>query len=210
MNRRQFITLLGGAAVAWPLMATTVVPSQAQRPAPTVGILNYAATGDVRVVQFLNALRELGYIEGRNIALVQRHADGALDKLPGLAAELVAAHVDLIIALGPAVWAAKQATATIPIVIAFSGNPERQGVVTSLARPGGNLTGFSYMSSDLAAKRLALLCEVFAKCEHIAALYNPLEPATESELKETETGASSLGVKLQPIAVRNLADLEQA
>src|SRR5215468_838862 len=191
MRRREFITLLGGAAAAWPLAAlqpmllklcwivvtcliligTTVVPSQAQRRAPTVGILNYAATGDVRVVQFLTALRELGYIEGRNIALVQRHADGALDKLPGLAAELVAAHVDLIIALGPAVWAAKQATATIPIVIAFSGNPERQGVVTSLARPGGNLTGFSYMSSDLAAKRLALLCEVFAKCEHIAALY---------------------------------------
>jgi len=84
VKRREFITLLGGAAAAWPLMATTVVPSQAQRPAPTVGILNYAATGDVRVVQFLNALGELGYIEGRNIALVQRHADGALDKLPGL------------------------------------------------------------------------------------------------------------------------------
>jgi putative ABC transport system substrate-binding protein len=92
------------------VIATAVVPSQAQRRAPTVGILNYAATGDVRVVQFLTALGELGYIEGRNIALVQRHADGALDKLPGLAAELVAAHVDLIIALGPAVWAAKQAT----------------------------------------------------------------------------------------------------
>src|SRR5262249_25484672 len=118
--------------------------------------------------------------------------------------------VEVIIALGPAVWAAKQATTTIPIVIAFSGNPEGQGVVTSLARPGGNLTGFSYMSSDLAAKRLALLCEVFAKCERIAALYNPLEPATVSELKETEVGARSLGVTLQPIAVHGLGDLQEA
>ena len=97
---------------------------------------------------------------------------------------------------------------TVPIVIAFSGNPERQGVITSLARPGGNLTGFSYMSSDLAAKRLALLCEAFAKCSRIAALYNPLEPATESELNETETGARSLGVTLHPIAVRSVDDLK--
>ena len=229
MRRRGFITLVGGAT-AWPLTAfqpmllklcwivvtcliligTAVVPSQAQRRAPTVGILNYAATGDVRVVQFLTALRELGYIEGRNIALVQRHADGALDKLPGLAAELVAAHVDLIIALGPAVWAAKQATATIPIVIAFSGNPERQGVVASLARPGGNLTGFSYMSADLAGKRLELLCSAVAKCSRIAILYNPEEPATTAELEETAATARSLGVTLAPVAVRQVDGLEQA
>ena len=192
------------------LIGTTVVPSQAQRGAPTVGILNYAATGDVRVVQFLTALRELGYIEGRNIALVQRHADGALDKLPGLAAELVAAHVDLIIALGPAVWAAKQATATIPIVIAFSGNPERQGVVASLARPGGNLTGFSYMSADLAGKRLELLCSAVAKCSRIAILYNPEEPATTAELEESAATARSLGVTIAPAAVRRVDELEQA
>jgi putative ABC transport system substrate-binding protein len=122
----------------------------------------------------------------------------------------VASKVEVIIALGPAVWAAKQATTTVPIVIAFSGNPERQGVITSLARPGGNLTGFSYMSSDLAAKRLALLCEAFAKCSRMAALYNPLEPATESELKETEAGARSLGVALLPIPVRSVDDLAQA
>ena len=229
LKRGEFITLLGGAA-AWPLTAfqpmllklcwivvtyliligTTVVPSQAQRRAPTIGILNYAATGDVRVVQFLTALRELGHIEGRNIVLVQRHADGALDRLPGLAAELVAAHVDLIIALGPAVWAAKQATTTIPIVIAFSGNPERQGVVASLARPGGNLTGFSYMSADLAGKRLELLCSVVVKCSRIAILYNPEEPATNAELEETAATARSLGVTLAPVAVRQVDGLEQA
>jgi ABC-type uncharacterized transport system substrate-binding protein len=128
------------------LIGTTAAPSQAQRRTPTIGILNYAAAHDIRVVQFLTALRELGYIEGKNLALVQRHADGVVDRLPEMAAELVAAQVELIIALGPAVWAARQTTTTIPIVIAFSGNPERQGVVASLARPGGNITGFSYMS----------------------------------------------------------------
>ena len=195
--------------LAWlaPLAAAT---AQAADPPRHVGVLNYADARDVRVAQFRDALREFGYIEGQNLTLTQRHADGDLNRLPELAAELVGSKVEIIIALGPAVWAAKQATTTVPIVIAFSGNPERQGVVTSLARPGGNLTGFSYMSSDLAAKRLALLCEMFAKCNRIAALHNPLEPATESELKETETGASNLAVKLQPIAVRNLADLDQA
>lgn len=190
--------------------STSLTPLQAQRRAPTVGILNYAAAGDLRVNQFLAALRELGYVEGRNLALVQRHADGVLERLPGMAAELVAAHVDLIIALGPAVWAAKQATTTIPIVIAFSGNPERDGVVASLARPGGNLTGFSYMSADLAGKRLQLLCSAFTKCSRIGILYNPEEPATTSELEETAAAADGLGVTLELVAVRHIDELEQA
>jgi len=155
-------------------------------------------------------LRELGYIEGKNLTLVQRHADGVLGRLPQLAAELVAAQVDLIIALGPAVWAAEQTTATIPIVIAFSGNPERQGVVASLARPGGNITGFSYMSADLAGKRLELLCSAFAKCSRIGILYNPQEPATTAELQETAATADSLGVIVAAIAARNVEELEQA
>ena len=199
---------VAGLLTCVALLATTA--AHAADPPRRIGVLNYADARDVRVVQFRDALRELGYVEGQNLTLTQRHADGALDRLPQLAAELMASKVEVIIALGPAVWAAKQATATVPIVIAFSGNPERQGVITSLARPGGNLTGFSYMSSDLAAKRLALLCETFAKCNRVAALYNPLEPATESELKETELGARSLGVTLQPIAVRSVGDLEQA
>jgi putative ABC transport system substrate-binding protein len=205
IGRRDFITLFGGAAAAWPLSA----PAQ-QRNTPIVGILNYAAAHDVRVIQFLNALRDLGYVEGRNVALIQRPADGVSDRLPELAAELVAAKVDLIIALGPVVWAAKQATTTIPIVIAFSGNPERQGVVASLARPGGNLTGFSYMSGDLAGKRLELLCSALAKCSRIAVLYNPQEPATTLEFEETTAAARRLGVSLQPVAARQPDELEQA
>jgi putative ABC transport system substrate-binding protein len=192
------------------LTLTTAGSPEPQRRAPTVGILNYAAAHDVRVNQFLNALRNLGYVEGTNVTIIQRHADGVLDRLPELATELVGAKVDLIIALGPAVWAAKQATTTIPIVIAFSGNPEQQGVVASLARPGGNLTGFSYMSSDLAGKRLELLCSAFVKCNSIAVLYNPQEPATKRELEETEAAARSLGVMLKPVAARHPDDLEQA
>src|SRR5215471_8061286 len=175
-----------------------------------VGLLNYANASDVRVAQFRDALRELGYLEGQNLVLMERHADGALDRLPELATELATAKVEVIIALGPAVWAAKQATTTIPIVIAFSGNPEGQGVVTSLARPGGNLTGFSYMSSDLAGKRLELLCSVVVKCSRIAILYNPEEPATNAELEETAATARSLGVTLAPVAVRQVDGLEQA
>ncbi len=190
-------------------LTVTVLP-EPQRRTPTVGVLNYAAARDIRVIQFLNALRDLGYVEGRNVTIIQRHADGVLDRLPELATELVAAKADLIIALGPAVWAAKQATSTIPIVIAFSGNPEQQGVVASLARPGGNLTGFSYMSSDLAGKRLELLCSAFAKCNSIAVLYNPQEPATKKELEETEAAAHSLGVTLKPVAARHPEDLEEA
>jgi putative ABC transport system substrate-binding protein len=207
MRARVVASLLGCLVL---LTLTTVVSPQPQRPVPTVGVLNYAAPHDVRVVQFIEAFRELGYVEGRNLTLVQRHADGILDRLPGLAAELVAAKVDVIIALGPAVWAAKQATTAIPIIIAFSGNPETQGVVASLARPGGNLTGFSYMSADLAGKRLELLCSAFATCRRIAVLYNPQEPATTLEMEETETTARGLGVTLQPIAVRHPDELEQA
>ena len=209
MKRRTFISLLGGAAAAWPLAAQAQQPEMPGIGAPTIGVLNYATAHDIRVSQFLNALRDLGYVEGRNLAIIQRHADGALDRLPQLAAELVGAKVDLIIALGPAVWAAKQATTAIPIVIAFSGNPERQGVVASLARPGGNLTGFSYMSGDLAGKRLELLCSALAKCSRIAVLYNPDEPATALEFEETSVAARSLGVTLQPVAVRHADELEQ-
>src|SRR5262245_47649990 len=121
MRARVAASLLG--CLIFLTLPTAALP-EPQRRAPTVGVLNYAAAQDVRVLQFLNALRDLGYVEAKNVIIVQRHADGVLDRLPELAAELVAAKVDLIIALGPAVWAAKQATTTIPIVIAFSGNPE--------------------------------------------------------------------------------------
>ena len=117
MRARVVVSLL---ACIVALAVTATASPQSRRNGPTVGVLNYAAAGDVRVVQFLNALRDLGYVEAKNVTIIQRHANGALDRLSELAAELVAAKVEVIIALGPAVWAAKQATTTIPIVIAFS------------------------------------------------------------------------------------------
>jgi putative tryptophan/tyrosine transport system substrate-binding protein len=112
-----------------------------------------------------------------------------LERLPVLATELVASNVDVLIALGPASWAAKRATSNIPIVMAFSGDPLGNGVVTNLARPGGNITGFSYMSTDHAAKRLEMLYRAFSRNGRLGILYNPGEPATELEMRETEAAA---------------------
>jgi putative ABC transport system substrate-binding protein len=205
MRRREllFSCLIG---------ALTVSNLNAQQRAglPGVGILNYATDNDIRVRQFLDALRAVGYVEGRTVAIKLRSANGALGRLPDLAAELVAAKVDAIIALGPATWAAKRATTTVPIIVAFSGDPVGDGVVTSLARPGGNITGFSYMSADLAAKRLELLSQTFSRNKRIGMLYNPQEPATRRELAATEDAARTLGIAPVAIAARSADELDQA
>jgi ABC-type uncharacterized transport system substrate-binding protein len=162
------------------------------------------------VRQFRTAIGGSGYVEGRNLILTLRSANGVFDRLPGLAAELVAAEVDVMIALGPATWAAQQATTTIPIIVAFSGDMVEMGVVESLARPGGNITGFSYMSSDLASKRLELLTSAFSRSKRIGALYNPREPATKGELASTEAAARTLKVGFVPIAAQTPEELEAA
>jgi putative ABC transport system substrate-binding protein len=182
----------------------------AQRPrAARVGILNYAGAQYARVTDFRNELRQLGYFEGQNLSISHLWADGHLDRLPGLAAELVTGNTDVIIALGPSAWAAKRATTTVPIVIAFSGDLIQTGMLSNLAQPGGNITGFSYMSTDLAAKRLELFHEAFSRSGRIAVLHNPGEPATALELRETEAAARSLGVTLQPIAARSPEDVDR-
>ena len=132
-----------------------------------------------------------------------------MEQLPTLAAELVSSDVEVIIAIGPAVWAAKRATSTVPIVMAFSGDPVGNGVVSSLARPGGNITGFSYMSTDLAAKRLELLNQIFPRSTRIGILYSQDEPATVQEMRETEAAARVLGVTLQPMVARHPDELER-
>ena len=187
-------------------------PSYAQPPQrlPHVGMLNYAGPNDVRATQFRHALRELGYQEGVNLRLTHRWADGKMDELPVLAAQLVADKVDVIIALGPAVWAARKATLSIPIVIAFSGDPIGDGVVESLAKPGGNITGFSYMSTELAVKRLELLSQSFSKTKRVAILFNPSESATRLEIQKKEAVAEEFGVTLVRAPARNADELEQA
>jgi putative ABC transport system substrate-binding protein len=195
--------------VAWPVAASAQQRERVHRIA-RVGILNYAAAQDVRVNEFRDGLGQLGYVEGQNLAITYRWADGHLDRLPALAAELVTSNVEVIIAIGPAVWAAKRTTSTIPIVIAFSGDPVGNGVVSNLARPGGNITGFSYMSTDLAAKRLELLHRTFPRNARIAILYDPSEPATALEMRETEAAARAIGVTLLPLPVGHPDDLRQA
>jgi len=196
--------------LAFIVPTISAVSAQQRTTMPHIGILNYATDDDIRVRQFVDALGALGYVDRRSVAVTLRSANGTLDRLPDLAAELVAAKVDAIIALGPATWAAKRATTSIPIIVAFSGDPVGDGVVASLARPGGNITGFSYMSAELAGKRLELLSEAFAANKRIGALYNPREPATRRELAATEVAARTLGIVLVPIAAQSVDELDQA
>ena len=193
------------AALVVPVAACAQPPRRIAR----VGVLSAGSAPDARVDEFRHGLRELGYIEGQNAAITYRWADGHQDRLPELAAQLVASQVDVIVAMGPSAWAAKRQTSTIPIVIAFSGDPVGAGIVSNLARPGTNITGLSFMSSDLAAKRVELLKQAMPRITRIAVLNNPLEPSTAPEMRETEAGARALGVALQSLEARQPDDLER-
>jgi putative ABC transport system substrate-binding protein len=205
VRRREVVA---GLAAAWPLAVRAQRRDPGVRPA-RVAILDFADAQDMRAEQFRQALKALGYVEGQNLTLIQRFAEGRLEWLPALAAELVAEEPDVLISIGPATWAAKRATTTVPVVIAFSGDPVRDGMVSELARPGGNITGFSYMSTELAGKRLELLHEAFPS-GRVAILYNPDEPATVLEMSETEAAARAIGATLQPLPVRRPDELEEA
>jgi putative ABC transport system substrate-binding protein len=204
-DRRTFLGGLGLSVLTAPLAA------EAQYRAgkvPRVGILNSDTAQDARVDEFRDGLRKLGYVEGQNLLITYRWADGRLDRLPGLADDLLASHVDVIVAIGASVWAAKRQTSTVPIVMAFSGDPVGTAMVSNLARPGGNITGLSFMSSDLAAKRLELLKQTFPRIARVAVLYLPAEVSTAPELRETEAAARTISVTLQPLDVRHPDDLE--
>jgi len=206
ISRRAFVCTLAGGLLAAPLAAE--VSAQPLRRIARVGILNAGTAQDVRVDEFRDGLRELGYVEGQNLLITYRWADGHQDRLPGLAAELLAGNVEVIVAMGPAVWAAKRQTSTVPIVIAFSGDPVATGMVSNLARPGANITGVSFMSNDLAAKRLELLKQASSRIARVAVLYNPDEPPSAPELRETEAAARTIGVTLQPLEGRQPGDLD--
>jgi putative ABC transport system substrate-binding protein len=190
------------------LASALALEAQPNPKTPLVGVLIAGSTHDVLAEEFLEGLRQLGYTEGQNVRIIYRAAEGRQDRLPELAAELVASRVDVIVALGPAVWAAKQQTGTIPIVIAFSGDPVGVGIVSSLAHTGSNLTGVSFMSSDLAAKRLDLLKQLSPTTKRIAVLLKPDEPSTGPELRQTEAAARAIGVTLQRLEARSANDLE--
>jgi len=206
MRRREFITFLGGAAV-WPPVARA---QPARRPAH-IGILHPGSPPDPWVDGLRQGLRDLGYVEGQNLSIEYRWAEGKGERLDGLAEELIASKIDVLVVMtGPAVLAAKRQSTTVPIVMAVSGDPVGTGVVTNLARPGRNVTGFSLMSADLAGLRLGVLKEAVPTAKRVAVLYNPAEPATGREMRETEAAAQTLGVTLQPIEARSADALDQA
>jgi putative ABC transport system substrate-binding protein len=207
MKRRRFIALLGGAAVtplAYPHAA------RAQKSPPLIGFLGGADPVGYRpqIEALRQGLADHGYVEGRGIAIEYRWAEGQYERLPALAADLVARKVAVIVTQGtPAALAAKRATATIPIVMAIVGNPVDTGIVASFARPGGNITGSSFFYAELMAKRLELFKELMPKLKRASVLLNPDNPAMGSIMEAMAQTARAVGVPVQPINVRRAEGL---
>src|SRR6476469_288790 len=199
MKRRDFITLLGGAAAAWPVAA------RAQAKVYAIGILETVprAQNQANLAALLNGLREFGYVEGQNLRIDYRSADGQGERFPELVAELVRNRVDLIVTRGtPAARAAKAATATIPIVMAAIGEPLGVGVVASLAQPGGNVTGFSAFVTELSGKRVELLKETFPSIARVGFLLNMDNPVSPPQWEATLSVAKTLGLSAEVFDVR--------
>ena len=187
--------------------------AEAQQPAriPRIGFLIASSPSTVapRMDAFLQGLRELGYMEGKNIVIERRHAEGKQERLPGFAAELVSLKVDLIVTSGPtATRPAKEATSTIPIVMTFDDDPVGSGFVASLARPGGNITGLSTLSPEISGKQLELLKEVVPRLGRVAVLGTAMRQGTAQALKEMELAAGAFGVKLLYLDIQNPKDIE--
>jgi putative ABC transport system substrate-binding protein len=205
MKRREFITLLGGAAAVWPLAAHAQQPGKL----PTVGFLGPGtpATHGQWLTAFVRRLRELGWIESRNLAIEDRWAEGRSERYAQIAAEFVRLKVDVIVTGGSAVLAAKQATSTIPIVFGVGTDPVGAGFVDSLARPGGNVTGLAQQRSDTAGKRLELLREVVPGMRRLAIMANVGNPASVLEMGEVQTVARTLGLEVVTREIRRAEDI---
>jgi ABC-type uncharacterized transport system substrate-binding protein len=208
VKRREFITLLGGAAAAWPLAAG------AQQPAmPVVGYLgaNTPSAESQRIAAFVRRLRELGWIDGRTIAIEYRWAEGRPERAAEIAAEFVRLRVDALVTYATVpVIAAKQATSIIPIIFAVAGDTVGTGLVASLARPGGNVTGVSLQKTDLAGKRLELLREVVPGLHRLAILANVGNPGSVQEMGEVQAGAGTLGLDVATSEIRRAEDIAPA
>jgi putative tryptophan/tyrosine transport system substrate-binding protein len=207
MRRREFITRLGGAAVAWPLAA------RAQQPAmPVIGFLRSAPLGDAPqfVTAFRQGLKDAGFVEGQNVAIELRSAENQPDRLLALTAELIRRPVAVIIANTPSALAAKVATTTVPIVFAIGSDPVALGLVDSLNRPGGNVTGVVFFAGVLGAKRLELLRQLVPKAIIIGVLVYPNNPDTEAERRDVQAAAQALGQQLIIVDVSSEGDFEAA
>jgi len=208
MQRRDFITLLGGAAAAWPLAA------RAQSSAlPVIGFMNGGTPegGEDLKTAFRQGVSEAGYIEGQNVRIEYHWGDGHDDRLPALAADLVRRRMSVLAATGtPAALAAKAATTTIPIVFETAGDPVKLGLVPSLSRPGGNITGVTQLSSELVSKRLGLLHDLIPTATMIGFLVNPADPRAETQTKDTQEAAQALGLQIHVLDASTKAEIDTA
>ena len=205
MSRRRFLGWVGAAAL---LGGPRAVAAQARR--PRVGVLRPTSATNPYTESFRQGLRDLGYVEGQNIHIDYRYSEGHQDRLPALAAELVALKPDVILTDGPGIPAARRAAGTIPIVFAITGDAVADGTVASLARPGGNLTGLSIMAPQVSTKRLELLRELLPQATRFAVLWNHTRPAHRTELDELNTASARLNVTLIPTSVSTSADFPAA
>jgi putative tryptophan/tyrosine transport system substrate-binding protein len=209
MRRREFITLLGGALAAWPRAGRAQQAAKIYR----IGFLgNSTAALEANLVgPFREGLRDLGYVEGQNILIEYRWAEGQYERFPALTAELIALKVDVIVTAGtPASLAVKKAATSIPLVMVAVGDPVATGLVASLGRPGGNITGLTSISSEMEGKRLELLREVVPKLSHIAVLWNAASPIMVIDERETQAAAQVLGMKMLSLGVRTGEEIEDA
>jgi putative ABC transport system substrate-binding protein len=207
VHRRAFIGTIAGSFLAAPLAAEVQQPGKVYR----IGYLSIASGPSPRTEALRQGLRELGYIEGKNITIEYRFAQEKVDRLRALATELVDLKVDLIVTGGPtATRAAQQATRTLPVVMAWGGDPIEAKFVASLAQPGGNITGLTSMATELGSKRLGLLKEAVPHMSRVAVLWNPIHSEASASFRETEGAIRALGLSLESIEVRSAADLEGA
>ncbi len=207
MKRREFITLLGGAAAVYPLTVRAQQPARMSR-------IGWIAIGTPQGSEFLDAVREglrqLDYVEGRSIIIEQRWPADIRDRVPELLRELLALNVQIIVAQGAIVPLVRRAIDSTPVVFGYSGDPVEAGLVNSFSRPGGNFTGATFMSYEVNAKRVELLHEAFPHVTRVAILSNPLHPGEQRELKESELGAQGLGMGLSYTQMRSVAEIEPA
>ena len=208
MKRREVLTLIGGAAAAWPLAAR----AQQAGKLPTIGFLvsGTPSTHGHWSAALVQRLRELGWIEGRTIAIEYRWAEGRDERFAEIAAEFVRLKVDVIVTVGAAVLAAKQATSVIPIVFAIAADPLGSGLVASLSRPGGNVTGLSVQTTDFVGKRLELLREVVPGLRRLAIMANVGYPSSMLEMGEVQAAARTLGLQVVPLEIRSAEDIAPA
>src|SRR5215470_4520993 len=207
MKRREFMALFGGAVAAWPLETTAQQPAKL----PTIGFLGADASAfSAWTTAFVAHLRELGWVENRNVAIEYRWSEGRTERYAEIAAEFVRLKVDVIVTVGSAVPTVRQVTSTIPIVFAVAIDPVGSGLVESLAKPGGNVTGLSLQVANLAGKRIELLCEIVPQLRRLAVIFNVGNAQPVLEMGETQAAARMLGLDVAPLVIQRAEDIAPA